>query len=180
MSSGPRSRQVRWQTSEAQVICHCHRLASSHSFDFLMIWIWRIASKCTSTHWPTVAFPTRVGMLCASQTEWSYSHTPKLTHFRTYAVNAQPLHAHIPTCCTCSCKSSHIYLSWTLLHQRDTPAVLTRSLVQTHAKGLSRLMLHHLQPCWIRTPLPHPCPHKPSLKSLYPRYAVTIKGSRLN
>lgn len=58
----PQSRQVSWETLEAQMICHCHRLASSHSIDFLMIFKWGITSKCTSTHWPTVAIP-RVGML---------------------------------------------------------------------------------------------------------------------
>lgn len=89
---------------EAQMICHCHRLVSSHSINFIMIWIWGITSKCTSTHWPTVAIPTGAGMLCASHTEWSrhshtYSvtHTCTQTHTHTLCAQAPPRHARIPT-----------------------------------------------------------------------------------
>lgn len=54
---------------EAPMIRHCHTLMSSHSFDFLMIWIRGIASKCTSTHWLTVAIPAGAGTLRTSHTE---------------------------------------------------------------------------------------------------------------
>lgn len=108
---------------EAQMICHCRRLVSSHSIDFIMIWIWGITSKCTSTHWPTVAIPTGVGMLCASHTEWSshshtyfiHSHTDPYTH--TAMCSSPPLHAQIPT----RTRAGQVSLSWTV-EQRNPPA----------------------------------------------------------
>lgn len=90
------------------MICHCHPLPFNYSIDFLTIWIWGIASRSTSTHWPTVAIPTRVGMLWESHMEWSRFIHPQVlrnTRTQTHTCFSQTLHAQTALriyACTCS------------------------------------------------------------------------------
>lgn len=145
------------------MICHCRRLAISHSSDFLMIWIWGITSKCTST--PTVAIPTRVGMLCASHTEWSsHSHTHLITQQRTHTHTDTHKHTHSPTYMIlpasanlCMHKSFHTcaYTCSYITFMDSLTTGYTCICSYKYTQGLSCLM-RHLQLCWVRTLLSHP------------------------